>query len=189
MDEPDTYGGAKYVSRANEVARPHPSGGDLYGLPRAVDPMLLRSLEQRQNQTPMRFFEAGTHGQRFDKVKAMSNYQKGTLGQVGAEPGLARKVLGTPSARQAAVNRGLHPQHTTSVGHPITRPVGSADCTSGVLDDALGATPLGKAVGWGQQGVERGPRLQDTAYSLWMRGEKRPKESKPAAPRTNAPQD
>jgi hypothetical protein len=84
MDEPDTYSGAKYVSRVNKVAQPHPSGGDLYGLPRAVDPMLLRALQQRQSQTPMRsvegsdsFFEAGTHGQAF---------VRGTLGQVGARP-------------------------------------------------------------------------------------------------------
>ena len=267
MDEPDTYGGAKYVSRANEVARPHPSGGDLYGLPRAVDPMLLRSLEQRQNQSPMRFFEAGTqgmwasahvglqnaedhttdpahwsdmnerrvntypggltkderrsllnnpppnqeplyraetvrwrrvkeqradafkdrvdkrggsffedgtHGQRFDKVKAMSNYQKGTLGQVGAEPGLARKVLGTPSARQAAANRGLHEGRSSN------------DPTS-MFDYALRGMPAMSGLDY--DGVERGPRLRDTAVSLWFRDEKRPKESKPAAPRTNAPQE
>ena len=174
MDEPDTYGGAKYVSRANEVARPHPSGGDLYGLPRAVDPMLLRSLEQRQNQTPMRFFEDGTHGQRFDKVKAMSNYQRGTLGQVGAEPGLARKVLGTPSARQAAANRGLHEGRSSN------------DPTS-MFDYALRGMPAMSGLDY--DGVERGPRLRDTAVSLWFRDEKRPKESKPAAPRTNAPQE
>ena len=65
MDEPDTYSGAKYVSRVNKVAQPHPSGGDLYGLPRAVDPMLLRALQQRQNQSPQRFFKDGTHGQDF----------------------------------------------------------------------------------------------------------------------------
>ena len=63
MDEPDTYGGAKHVSRVNKAAQPHPSGGELYGLPRAVDPMLLRALQQRQSQSPQRFFEAGTHGQ------------------------------------------------------------------------------------------------------------------------------
>ena len=77
MDEPDTYSGAKYVSRVNKVAQPHPSGGDLYGLPRAVDPMLLRALQQRQNQSPQRFFKDGTHGQAF---------VRGTLGQVGARP-------------------------------------------------------------------------------------------------------
>ena len=52
--KPDTYGGAKYVSRVNKVAQPHPSGGELYGLPRAVDPMLLRALQQRQSQSPQR---------------------------------------------------------------------------------------------------------------------------------------
>ncbi len=77
MDEPDTYSGAKYVSRVNKVAQPHPSGGDLYGLPRAVDPMLLRALQQRQNQSPQRFFKDGTHGQAF---------VRGTHGQVGARP-------------------------------------------------------------------------------------------------------
>ena len=28
-----------------------------------MDPMMIRALNQRQNQAPMRFFEAGTHGQ------------------------------------------------------------------------------------------------------------------------------
>ena len=65
--KPDSsfYNGAKHVSRVNKVAQPHPSGGDLYGLPRAVDPMLLRALQQRQNQSPQRFFKDGTHGQDF----------------------------------------------------------------------------------------------------------------------------
>jgi hypothetical protein len=99
----------------------------------------------------------------------MTPYQKGTLGQVGAKPGLARKVLGTPSARQAAANRDYQ----------------VADDTLSVLDDAIGGTPLGKTVGWAKPRVERGPRLRDTASSLWFRDEKRLKEGKPAAPRTN----
>ncbi len=73
MDEPDTYSGAKHVSRVNKVAQPHPSGGDLYGLPRAVDPMLLRALQQRQSQSPQRFFKDGTHGQDFEQ-RALHEY-------------------------------------------------------------------------------------------------------------------
>ena len=127
--------------------------------------------------TAGRFFRAGTQGQKFDRIKAMSNYQKGTLGQVGAKPGLARKLLGTPSARQAAANRGL--MDGRSSDDPIS-----------MFDYALGGMPITSGLDSG--GVERGPRLRDTAVSLWFRGErgeKRPKESKPAAPRTNAPQD
>jgi hypothetical protein len=57
MDEPDTYGGAKYVSRVNKVANPHLTANDLPGIPRAVDPMLLRALKQRQSQSPQRFID------------------------------------------------------------------------------------------------------------------------------------
>jgi len=128
-------------------------------------------------------------GYQWDKVRAMSNYQRGTLGQVGAKPGLARKVLGTPSSRQAAANKGLHPRQTTSVGRPITQAAGSANDLFGVLDDALSGTPWGKAM---DSSVDRGPRVQDTEVRRWLRSEdpKRPaKGAKPAAPRTNAPQD
>ena len=104
----------------------------------------------------------------------MTPYQKGTLGQVGAERGLGRKVFGTPSARQAAANRGLHDGRSSN--DPLS-----------MFDYALRGMPVTSWLDSG--GVERGPRLRDTAYSLWMRGEKRPKESKPAAPRTNAPQE
>ena len=113
-------------------------------------------------------------GDQWNRVKAMSNYQKGTLGQVGAEPGLARKLLGTPSARQAAANMGI--QAGRSSNDPIS-----------MFDYALKGMPVTSWLDSG--GVDRGPRLRDTAYSLWMRDEKRPKEGKPAAPRTNAPQD
>ena len=39
--------------------------------------MYYRGLQQRQSQSPQRFFKAGTHGQAF---------VRGTLGQVGARP-------------------------------------------------------------------------------------------------------
>jgi hypothetical protein len=109
-------------------------------------------------------------GDQWNRVKAMSNYQKGTLGQVGAERGLARKVFGTPSARQAAANRGLHDGRSSN------------DPTS-MFDYALRGMPATSGLDY--DGVERGPRLRDTAVSLWFRDEKRPKESKPAAPTTN----
>jgi hypothetical protein len=114
-------------------------------------------------------------GDQWNRVKAMTPYQKATLGQVGANRGLARKVFGTPSARQAAANRGL--MDGRSSNDPLA-----------MFDYALKGMPV---TSWlDSRGVERGPRLQDTAYSIWMRGERqRPKESKPAAPRTNAPQD
>ena len=113
-------------------------------------------------------------GDQWNRVKAMTPYQKATLGQVGANRGLARKVFGTPSARQAAANRGL--MDGRSSNDPLA-----------MFDYALKGMPV---TSWlDSRGVERGPRLRDTAYSLWMRDEKRPKEGKPAAPRTNAPQD
>ena len=133
------------------------------------------------NRLGPQFFEAGTHGQRFDKVKAMSNYQKGTLGQVGDKPGLGRKLMGTPSARQAAANRGLKPHGT-----------GSADDPIGVLDDAIGGTPWGKAMnlsparppGKGPQG-RHGPWSKPEPIGWARKHPEREVGVKPAAPRTN----
>ena len=107
-------------------------------------------------------------GDQWKKVSGMSPYQKGTLGQVGAKPGLGRKVFGTPSARQAAANKGLHSQSETSTGRSQVRPAGSANDMAGTLDHALEGTPVGRAVGWGDK-TERGPRLQDTAARQWFR--------------------
>jgi hypothetical protein len=69
----------------------------------------------------------------------ISNNQfiRGTLGQVGAKPGLGRKVFGTPSARQAAANRGINAGRVTPTD------------TLGVLDYAIEGTPVGKALGFG----------------------------------------
>ncbi len=168
--KPDTYGGAKYVSRVNKVAQPHPSGGELYGLPRAVDPMLLRSLQQRRSQTPMRsieesgsFFEAGTHGQAF---------VKGTLGQVGAKPGLGRALFGRPSARQAAANRGMNAGRHSS-----------GDDTLGVLDEAFssrqGTGLVGKVLGSSDRETKsldgrRGPWDRHSKLRNWNQGESYP---------------
>lgn len=106
------------------------------------------------------FFMDGTHGQRFDKIRDMSPYQRGTLGQTGAEPGIGRALFGRPSARQASANRGI-----TAGRH-------SADDTVGVLDEAFGSNQgtglLGKIVGSGPEGAER--RLRDTAWSRYWRG-------------------
>ena len=113
-------------------------------------------------------------GDQWNRVRNMTPYQKGTLGQVGAKPGLARKILGTPSARQAAANQGLMDGR-------------SSDDALSMFDYSLRGMPA--LSWWASDGVKRGPRVQDTAVSLWFRDEKRPKESKPAAPRTNAPQD
>ena len=85
---------------------------------------------------------------------------QGTLGQVGAEPGIGRALFGRPSARQASANRGIN-----AGSH-------SADDTLGVLDEAFGSNQgtglLGKIVGSGRGGSER--RLRDTAWSRYWRG-------------------
>ena len=99
----------------------------------------------------------------------MSAFQRGTFGQVGANPGLGRSIMGTPSARQAAANRGLHPQYGTSIGRPAVRPAGSANDMSGVMDNALAGTPWGRAMNLGGS-LQRGPRLMDTAMRQWLRG-------------------
>ena len=116
-------------------------------------------------------------GYQWDKVRAMSNYQRGTLGQVGAKPGLARKILGTPSSRQAAANKGLHAGRSSN--DPIS-----------MFDYGLRGMPV--TSGMDYEGIERGPRVQDTAVRRWFRSEDPKgvaKGAKPAAPRTNAPQD
>ena len=92
----------------------------------------------------------------------ISNNQfiRGTLGQVGAKPGLGRKVFGPPSARQASANRGINAGRH------------SAADTVGVLDEGFGSNQgtglLGKIVGSGPEGAER--RLRDTAWSRYWRG-------------------
>ena len=120
-------------------------------------------------------------GDQWNRVKAMDPYQQGTLGQVGAKRGLGRKVFGTPSARQAAANRGLKPHGTGSANDPI-----------GVLDDAIGGTPWGKAMNFGPaRPPGKGPQGR---HGPWGRPEhigwanKHPEREvgvKPAAPRTN----
>ena len=123
-----------------------------------------------------RFFRAGTQGQKYPFVR-------GTLGQVGAEPGLARKLLGTPSARQAAANRGV-------------REGGDRQSVLSVLDSAIEGTPIGKAMGFGParppgKGPEgrHGPWSKSEPIGLANKHPKREVGVKPAAPRTNAPQD
>ena len=123
-----------------------------------------------------RFFRAGTQGQKYPFVR-------GTLGQVGAEPGLARKLLGTPSARQAAANRGV-------------REGGDRQSVLSVLDSAIEGTPIGKAMGFGParppgKGPEgrHGPGGKPEFIGWANKHPKREVGVKPAAPRTNAPQD
>ena len=101
-------------------------------------------------------------------ARPMTAFQRGTFGQVGANPGLGRSMMGTPSARQAAANRGLHPQYGTSIGRPAVRPAGSANDMSGVMDNALAGTPLGRAMNLGGS-LQRGPRLMDTPARQWFR--------------------
>jgi hypothetical protein len=66
-------------------------------------------------------------------------FVRGTLGQVGAEPGIGRVLFGRPSARQASANRGIN-----AGWH-------GADDTFGVLEEAfgtkLGTGLLGRLVG------------------------------------------
>ena len=117
-------------------------------------------MSSRDHVSSSQFFMDGTHGQRFDKIRDMSPYQRGTLGQVGAEPGIGRALFGRPSARQASANRGI-----TAGSH-------SARDTVGVLDEAFasnqGTGLLGKIIGSSGAGAER--RLRDTMLSRYMRG-------------------
>lgn len=118
-------------------------------------------MSSRDHVSSSQFFMDGTHGQRFDKIRDMSPYQRGTLGQVGAEPGIGRALFGRPSARQASANRGI-----TAGSH-------SARDTVGILDEAFrgpGTGLLGRAWGGNLSGPGAERRLRDTAWSRYWRG-------------------
>ena len=101
-------------------------------------------------------------------ARPMTAFQRGTFGQVGANPGLGRSMMGTPSARQAAANRGLHPRAESMLGRQQIKPAGSANDMSGVMDNALAGTPWGRAMNLGGS-LQRGPRLMDTPTRQWFR--------------------
>jgi len=84
-------------------------------------------------------------------------FLRGTLGQVGAKPGLARKVFGTPSARQASANRAINEGRA--------RP----DDTVGILDHASEAMPVFKALGMGRYIEPQGGPF-DSRWKRYWRG-------------------
>mgnify|MGYP001581315298 CR=1 FL=1 len=84
-------------------------------------------------------------------------FLRGTLGQVGSKPGLARKVFGTPSARQAAANKG------------ISQSGSKPDDTMTVMDHALAGMPIGRALGMTRTGEPQGGPFE-SRFSKWSRG-------------------
>ena len=97
--EPDTYGGAKYVSRINRIQQ---GIQDRSGEPESAihryskDLMYDRGLSQRLNQNPRRFVEDGTHGMwTGNMAEALSAYDWGSLGMwaAGAAAGASFQTL------------------------------------------------------------------------------------------------
>jgi len=94
-------------------------------------------------------------------ARPLTPFQRGTLGQTGAQPGVGRALFGRPSARQASANRGIG-----AGSH-------SARDTVGILDEAFrgpGGGLLGRAWGGNLSGPGAQRRLRDTAWSRFWRG-------------------
>ena len=100
-----------------------------------------------------------------------SAFVKGTLGQVGANPGVGRALFGRPSARQASAHRGI-----ASGDHGY-------DDTLGVLDEAFrsnqGTGLLGKVLADSDRETKsldgrRGPWDRHYRFRNWNQGESYP---------------
>ena len=101
-----------------------------------------------------------------------SAFVKGTLGQVGANPGVGRALFGRPSARQASANRGMNAGHHSS-----------GDDTFGVMDEAYrsnqGTGLVGKVLGSSDRETKsldgrRGPWDRHYRFRNWNQGKSYP---------------